>query len=214
VHTRAELETVAGLLDTSDTLVLADEAYSDLVYTDKPFVSALDVPSLAARTLYCQTFSKAHAMTGWRIGYLAGPRDVIGAAARVHATIAGPLNAATQRAALAAADSTSGAVQRMRQEYRQRRDLMVSGLQSIDGLQLAVPDGAFYAFPRYEHALPATEMVAHLRLNGVAVRPGSEFGAAGERHLRLSFAADRDAITIGIDRMKAALTHSDPEAQR
>jgi aspartate aminotransferase len=106
----------------------------------------------------------------------------------------------------------------MRKEYRQRRDLMVSGLQSIDGLQLAVPDGAFYAFPRYEHARPATEMVAHLRRHGVAARPGSEFGAAGEQHIRLSFAADRDAITAGIDRIKTALTHHDdhllPEAQR
>jgi aspartate aminotransferase len=81
-----------------------------------------------------------------------------------------------------------------------------------------VPDGAFYAFPRYEYDLPATEMVAHLRRHGVAVRPGSEFGSAGEQHIRLSFAADRDAITAGIDRIRTSLIHLDdhllPEAQR
>ncbi|MEP7178537.1 MAG: aminotransferase class I/II-fold pyridoxal phosphate-dependent enzyme [Pseudonocardiales bacterium] len=205
VHTRDEIEALAGLLADTDTLVLSDEAYSDLVYTDAPFVSALDVPGLADRTLYCQTFSKAHAMTGWRLGYLAGDPDLIAAAARVHALTAGPLNPATQRAALVAIDSPPAELAMMHQQYSQRRDLMIDGLAAIPGLQLARPDGAFYAFPRYEADLSAVDTVTHLRNHGVAVRPGSEFGAAGERHIRLSFAADHAVINTGIERITTAL---------
>ena len=205
VYRRDELEMLADLCAATGTIVLADEAYAELVYTDEPFTSALDVPHLAERTVYRQTFSEAHAMTGWRLGYLAGPTELLAAAARIHATIAGPLNAATQRAALTAVATAAAAVQKMHDEYRIRRDLMVDRLDGIDGLHLAAPDGAFYAFPRYDHDLAAVDMVAHLRAHGVAVRPGSEFGPAGEHHLRLSFAADRDAMTTGIERLRGGL---------
>ena len=205
VHTRDELDAVAEMLADSDTLVLSDEAYSELVYTGTPFVSALDLPALAERTLYCQTFSKAYAMTGWRLGYLAGNPDVIAAAARVHELTAGPLNPATQRAALTAVHEPPAELTIMREQYHARRNLMVAGLAAVPGLDLAAPDGAFYAFPRYEADLTAPEMVAHLHSHGVAVRPGSEFGAAGEHHIRLSFAADPAAITQGIARLRAGL---------
>ncbi len=205
VHTCAELAAIAEMLDGTDTVVLADEAYSELVYTDAPFTSALDVPALAERTLYCQTFSKAYAMTGWRIGYLAGNRDIITAAARIHSLTAGPLNAATQRAALHAVLQPPVEIEHMREKYRARRDQMVDALAAIPGLQLNKPDGAFYAFPSYDANLTAVEMTAHLRRHGVAVRPGSEFGAAGEGHIRLSFAADPAAISEGIQRIRAGL---------
>jgi aspartate/methionine/tyrosine aminotransferase len=155
----------------------------------------------------CQTFSKAYAMTGWRTGYLAGPSDVIAAAARAHATIIGPLNPATQRAALGAVLNGSDAVKEMRRQYRARRDLMVDGLARIDGLHLSAPDGAFYAFPQYDYDLRAVDMVAHLRGHGVAVRPGTEFGRAGEHHIRLSFAAEPSAITTGLERIQTALDY-------
>jgi aspartate/methionine/tyrosine aminotransferase len=193
---------LADLCAATGTIVLADEAYADLVHTDEPITSALDVPHRAERTLYCQTFSKAYAMTGWRLVYLAGPTELLAAAARIHATIAGPLNAATQRAALTAVVTAAAAVQEMHDEYRIRRDLIVDRL---DGRHLAAPDGAFYAFPRYDHGLVAIDMVAHLRAHSVAVRLGSEFGPAGEHCLRLSFAGDRDAITTGIERLRGGL---------
>ncbi|MEP7178882.1 MAG: aminotransferase class I/II-fold pyridoxal phosphate-dependent enzyme [Pseudonocardiales bacterium] len=206
VHTRDELTALAAMLAGTATLVLSDEAYSELVYTEAPFVSTLDVAGLVERTLYCQTFSKAYAMTGWRQGYLAGDRDVIAAAARVHALTAGPLNPATQRAALVAVNEPPAELKMMHEQYRLRRDLMIGGLGGIAGLGLAHPDGAFYAFPRYDAEMTAVAMVAHLRAHGVAVRPGSEFGAAGERHIRLSFAADPAAITTGLERIRAAFT--------
>lgn len=210
VHRRDELEALAETTARTGTIVLSDEAYSELVYTDEPFTSALAVDDLAERTVYCQTFSKAYAMTGWRLGYLAGPADIVAAAGRIHSTIAGPLNSAGQRAALTAFVDGSKAVAEMREEYRIRRDLMVDALHGIDCLSLAVPDGAFYAFPRYDIPMPAVDVVAHHRARGLAVRPGSEFGPAGEHHLRLSFAADRDSITTGIERLRiglAELTH-------
>ncbi len=205
VHRREELEALAEMTARTGTIVVSDEAYSELVYADEPFTTALAVSDLADRTVYCQTFSKAYAMTGWRLGYLAGPAEIISAAVRVHSTIAGPLNSATQRAALTALVHGSDAAAEMRDEYRIRRDLMVEGLQGIDSLSLAVPDGAFYAFPRYNVPLPAVDVVAHLRTHGLAVRPGSEFGPAGEHHLRLSFAADCDSITTGIERLRSGL---------
>lgn len=215
VHAAAELNALAAMVAGTGTLVLADEAYRDLVYTEVPFVSALDVADLVPRTLYCQTYSKAYAMTGWRVGYLAGPREVVAAAARVHATIIGSLNPATQRAALTALVDGSANVVEMREQYRSRRDLMVDGLTGIKGLHLAPPDGAFYAFPRYEHDIAAVDIVAHLRNHGVAVRPGSEFGRAGERHIRLSFAAEPAAIKTGAERVRTGLAHLEhllPEA--
>lgn len=148
VHTAEELTFVAGALTGTSTLVLADEACSALVYSDRPFPSALDVPALADRLLYCQTLSKAHAMTGWRIGYLAGSLEAIAAAARVHSSLVFSVNSAVQRTALTAVTSSSDTIATMRKQYRHRRDLMVAGLAAIDGLHLIEPGGAFYAFPR------------------------------------------------------------------
>lgn len=205
VHTAAELGELAALTAGTDTLVLADEAYSELVHTAEPFVSALRVPGLAARTLYCQTFSKSYAMTGWRLGYLAGPRDVVRAAARVHATVNGSVNSAVQRAALTALGTADADVRRMRREYGERRALMLAELAGVRGLRTPTPEGAFYAFPAYEADLPAAELVGHLREFGVAVRPGSEFGAAGEGHLRLSYAAAPQDIVEGVRRLGRGL---------
>ncbi|MFJ9896409.1 pyridoxal phosphate-dependent aminotransferase [Streptomyces sp. NPDC091280] len=205
VHTADELTALAAMVAGTDTLVLADEAYSELVHTADPFVSALQVPGLAGRTLYCQTFSKSYAMTGWRLGYLTGPRDVIAAAARVHATVNGSINSAVQRAALTALGTADADIRRMRQAYGARRALMLGELSEIKGLRTATPEGAFYAFPAYDVDLPAAELVAHLREFGVAVRPGSEFGAAGEGYLRLSYAAAPKDIVEGVRRLGRGL---------
>ena len=206
VHTGAELEALGRMLDGTDTLVISDEAYSELVFGTEPFRSAWQVPALAERTVYCQTFSKSYAMTGWRVGYLAGPADVIAAAARVHATFNGSPNTAVQRAALVAVNECADDVIAMREVYRRRRALMLDGLRQIPSLSITEPDGAFYCFPRYHADLPATDVVAHLRSHGVATRPGSEFGRHGEHHIRLSYAASDEAIEEGVLRLAKALT--------
>jgi aspartate aminotransferase len=203
VHSRAELEALADLVTGTNILVLSDEAYSDLVYTPEPFTSALEIEGLAGRTIYCQTFSKSYAMTGWRVGYLWGPADVIAAAARVHNTFNGSMNTAVQLAAVTALQTCGPDIERMHASYKVRRELMYNGLKNIPGLTVSSPEGAFYLFPKYDADLPAAEMVAHLRSHGVAVRPGSEFGRNGEHHLRLSYAASADAITVGVERLAA-----------
>jgi aspartate aminotransferase len=203
VHSRAELEALAEMVAGTNILVLSDEAYSDLVYTPEPFTSALEIDGLAGRTIYCQTFSKSYAMTGWRVGYLWGPADVITSAARVHNTFNGSMNTAVQLAALTALQTCGPDIERMHASYQIRRELMYNGLKDIPGLTVSSPEGAFYLFPKYDADLPAAEMVAHLRSHGVAVRPGSEFGRNGEHHLRLSYAASAEAIATGVERLAA-----------
>ncbi|QCR38253.1 pyridoxal phosphate-dependent aminotransferase [Nissabacter sp. SGAir0207] len=205
VHSREEIEALGKLARQHDTLVIADEAYSDLVFTDRPFTSVLQVPEFAGRTLYCQTFSKSYAMTGWRVGYLFGPAEMIAAAARVHNTVNGSVNTAVQRAARVALLECRDDVRRMFAIYRERRALMMAGLAAIPELSLNEPEGAFYCFPAYSLPIPAIDIVALLREQGIAVRPGSEFGAAGEGHLRLSYAASTEAIAEGLKRLRRGL---------
>ena len=205
VHSGAELAALAELLAGTDTLVLADEAYADLVHGGAPFVSTLQVAGLAERLVYCQTFSKSYAMTGWRIGYLVADPAVITAAARVHNTVNGSMNTAVQRAALAALRTGDADVAAMRADYAGRRRLMLDELAQVEGITFDEPEGAFYVFPRYAADLPSVAVVRVLREHGVAVRPGSEYGAGGEGHVRLSYAASREDITVGVERLAKAL---------
>ncbi|MEV0473276.1 pyridoxal phosphate-dependent aminotransferase [Streptomyces prunicolor] len=206
VHSRAELDALADLLDGTPTIVISDEAYADLDYTGRPFTSALSVDGLRDRTVYCQTFSKSYAMTGWRVGYLWGPTPLIQAAARIHNTFNGSVNTFIQDAALVAVRTCDADIARMRSAYEERGAIMRTELAKIPGLTLSRPEGAFYQFPRYDVDLPSVEVVAALRTHGVAVRPGSEFGARGEGHLRLSYAASPESITEGVRRLAYGLS--------
>lgn len=205
VHTNAELEALATMLDGTSTIVISDEAYADLDYTGRPFTSAISVEGLRERTIYCQTFSKSYAMTGWRVGYLWGPSPLIQASARIHNTFNGSVNTCVQDAALVAVQTGDADIARMRAAYEQRGEIMRSALAEIPGLTLSAPEGAFYQFPRYDLDIPSADLVAKLRDYGVAVRPGGEFGAHGEHHLRLSYAASEDAIKVGVARLGEGL---------
>lgn len=212
VHDRTELGQITAALRGTDTIVLADEAYSDLVFTPDGFTSVLDVPELAERALYCQTFSKSYAMTGWRVGYLWGPGPLIDSAARIAATLNGSVNTVVQDAAVAALHHGAADVSRMREAYLSRQALLTDALRNAPELTLSSPEGAFYLFPRYDFDLPSTQVVARLRQLGVAVRPGSEFGNAGEHHLRLSYAASEEALAIGARRLVSGLATLRSEA--
>ncbi|MEU1799834.1 aminotransferase class I/II-fold pyridoxal phosphate-dependent enzyme [Streptomyces sp. NPDC019937] len=142
---------------------------------------------------------------GWRVGYLWGPSQLIQASARVHNTFNGSVNTVVQDAALVAVESCDEDVARMRAAYEQRREIMRAELAAIPGLTLSAPEGAFYQFPRYDLDLPSVEVVAGLRAHGVVVRPGSEFGACGEKHLRLSYAAGPQSIVEGVRRLADGL---------
>jgi aspartate aminotransferase len=200
VHTKAELQALGAVLDGTDTLVLSDEAYSAIVYDDA-FHSAICIDELRPRTIYCQTLSKTYAMTGWRLGYLAGPAEVVAAAGRVHRTVNGSLNAAVQRAALVALDHGPVLAEPMLAAYRKRRDVLFDRLAALPVLTARPPEGTFYAFARYDLPLSSVELTAELRAAGVVVRPGAEYGPSGEGYIRLSFAADIPILHEAMDRM-------------
>ncbi|GIJ72789.1 aminotransferase [Virgisporangium ochraceum] len=201
VHREEELKALGKLLDRSDTLVVSDEAYHRLVYPGHVFTSALEVESLRDRTVYVQTFSKTYAMTGWRVGYLTGPRAVVDAVAHAHRTYNGSLNTAVQHAALAALDLPDRVVDAMVDRYRQRREFVFTHVSGIPGLHLVPPEGAFYGFLRYDADLPSEAVVRELAEREVMVRSGAEYGPSGEGHIRISFAASEEDLRTGLARL-------------
>ena len=205
VYRRSELEGVARIAERIDALVISDEAYAHIVYDGHRFVSAAEIPGLAARLVLCQTLSKKYAMTGLRIGYLVAPRPVTDACLRAHRTFNGPGNAVIQRAAIAAIAGSDEWPDRMLAEYAHRRDLVIEALGDIDGARLFSPEGTFFAFVRSESGLDSQALVEHLATAGVAVRQGAEFGPSGDGAVRLSFATDRDTLVAGLERVREGL---------
>ena len=210
VYRRAELEGLARIAVRHDLLVLSDEAYDHIVFDDAPFVSALAIPDLRDRLIYCQTFSKTYAMTGWRVGYLVAPPPIAAAAARMHRTINGPMNAAVQRAALAAIMTETDWPERMRREYAARRELLFELLAGCPGVESRPPEGTFYAFVRYDADIPATEVVAAAMARGVGIRGGTEYGPSGRNHIRIAFSSSRADIREGVRRLRSLLIDLSP----
>ncbi|WPB89344.1 pyridoxal phosphate-dependent aminotransferase [Streptomyces malaysiensis] len=200
-----QLVALGELLAGTDTLVLVDEAYADIVYDGVRFVPALAVESLGERLIQCSTLSKTYAMTGWRIGYAIAPDEVTAAIRHVHRTFNSSVNAAVQRAALTALRLGPQLAAPMLAAYQERRDVVVEWLAATDLLQCAEPEGAFYAFVRYEADVPSERMAQLMLEGGVAVRAGSEYGPGGHRHIRLSFATDLATLDEGLTRITSVL---------
>jgi aspartate/methionine/tyrosine aminotransferase len=203
VFRRDELEGLGRIAARHDLLVLSDEAYDHIVFDDKPFVSTLAIEELRDRLIYCQTFSKTYAMTGWRVGYLITPLPVATAAARMHRTINGPMNAAVQRAALVAVTTETDWPERMRVEYQARRELVYELLAGCPGVAGNAPEGTFYAFVRYDADVPAQDVVAAARARGVAIRGGTEYGPSGQNHIRIAFSSSRADLQEGVRRLRS-----------
>ncbi len=206
VYQRDELERLGEIATRHNLLVLADEAYDHIIFDDRPFVSTLAIAALRDRLIYCQTFSKTYAMTGWRVGYLIAPLPIAQAAARMHRTINGPMNAAVQRAALAAVTTETDWPERMRREYEARRELVFELLAGCPGVAGNAPEGTFYAFVRYDADLPAQDVVAAAMARGVAIRGGTEYGPSGEHHIRLAFSSSRADLQEGVRRLRSLFT--------
>jgi aspartate aminotransferase len=182
--------------------VIADEVCDHFIFDSNTLTSSLAVDAWRSRLVYCQSMSKTYAMTGWRVGYLIAPAEIIGEIRRLHRTRVGAINAAAQRAAITALQSGDELVAPMRAAYQQRRDLIINRIRGIDGLTARSPEGGFFVFARYDEPLPSLEAVRRLLRNGVVVRPGREFGPAGEHHLRISIAAPPTALSLGLDRIE------------
>ena len=174
--------------------MIADEVCDHFIFDSNTLTSSLAVDAWRSRLVYCQSMSKTYAMTGWRVGYLIAPA--------ASGTSVGAINAAAQRAAITALQSGDELVAPMRAAYQQRRDLIINRIRGIDGLTARSPEGGFFVFARYDEPLPSLEAVRRLLRNGVVVRPGREFGPAGEHHLRISIAAPPTALSLGLDRIE------------
>lgn len=198
---RARLERIAELAIRHDLVVISDEIYDRLVYgTEHICFSSL--PGMRERTIVLQGFSKAYAMTGWRVGYLAGPASLIGEVRKVHQYLIMSAPTASQWAALKALEIGEPFVQAMHAEYDRRRRLIVQGLNSL-GLACTEPRGAFYAFPCIDQTGMDDNTFAEklLQEEQIAVVPGRAFGNSGIGFVRMSYATAYEKIEIALERI-------------
>ncbi len=211
VLTGAELEQVAEIALSHDLVVLSDEIYSSLGY-DGACPSVLSIVGMPQRTVLLDGWSKTFAMTGWRLGYGVFPTWLVEPVTRLLVNSVSCVPEFTQRAGMAALDGPWDAVTEMREEYRQRRDLVVDGLNAIDGVSCVRPAGAFYAFPNVSRlGLTSAELADDLLVRaGVACLPGTAFGAHGEGYLRLSYAASRAELEAALSAFAAYVGRSGP----
>jgi aspartate aminotransferase len=206
VLTRGDFERIAEIARDRDIAVLTDEIYGRIVY-DGDFVSIASLPGMAERTIVLDGFSKAYAMTGWRLGYAIVPQALAEPFGRLVINSVSCTSSHSQIAAVEALTGPQDAVDRMVGEFRARRDLIVRGLDSIPGLRCLSPAGAFYAFPDVSGTgLSGGELADRLlREAGVSVLAGSAFGGVGRDHIRVSYASSRERIEAALERMRAVI---------
>ena len=201
-QTREELEKIAALCTKHDLVVLTDEIYSELTYDGAAHVSIAALPGMRDRTVFLHGFSKAFAMTGFRIGYACAPPMLTEAMMKVHQYAILCANTMAQDAAIEALESGDGDVEMMRKEYEARRNFIVRSLNDM-GLPCFKPLGAFYVFPEIRSS-GLTSKEFSLRLlqeKKVACVPGTAFGASGEGHIRCSYATSMEKIKIAMERI-------------
>lgn len=202
VFTRSETEAVAAFAIDRDLMVIADEAYEDLVY-DGEHVSIASLPHMLERTITLFTLSKSYAMTGWRIGYAVATEPWMTGLSKTVLYSSNGVSTPTQWAALAAFTTPSDFLETSRVAYRQRRDLLLAGLNEL-GLTCPIPAGAFYAFPDVTSISGNSREAAEVLLDRaqVATVPGVVFGPQGEGHVRFSFSTSIETIEGGLDSLR------------
>jgi len=202
VATEAELATIARLAQEHDFYVFSDEIYEKLVYDGAVHRSIAALPGMWERTLTLNGFSKAYAMTGWRLGFLAAPRPIVDQILKIHSHSVTCATSFGQRGAIAALDGPQEIIKQMVVAYDRRRHLVADGLNAIPGVRCALPQGAFYALPDIRGTgLTSAECAEVLIAEGeVAVTPGNAFGEAGEGFIRLSFATSDAELTRAVAR--------------
>ncbi|MFA9426766.1 pyridoxal phosphate-dependent aminotransferase [Natronorubrum sp. A-ect3] len=203
IMTEADLEPIAEFAREHDLMVLSDEIYAELTYDGNEHTSIATLEGMRERTIVFNGFSKAHAMTGLRLGYALGPAEAINAMNKIHqyTMLSAPTTA--QHAALEALDSCDNDVRDMVNEYDRRRQFVLSRFREI-GMDVFEAKGAFYCFPEVPEGFTAEEFAEGvLREQGVAVVPGDVFGAGGEGHLRISYATGLDDLRKALARIEA-----------
>jgi aspartate aminotransferase len=215
-YTEAELKALAEVMTGRDIGIVSDDIYEKIVYDDFRFQNIVSVcPELMDRTIVVNGVSKAYAMTGWRIGYAAGPKNVIAAATELQSQNTSNPTSIAQKAAVEALNGDQAIVGRMAREFRKRRDYMVSALNRMPGVSCLKPEGAFYVFPNISGLygkkgktgiISNSQDMAEYLLEkvDVAVVPGSAFG--NDRHIRLSYATSMKNIEEGMQRIHSAVS--------
>ncbi|MDQ4044852.1 MAG: pyridoxal phosphate-dependent aminotransferase, partial [Chloroflexota bacterium] len=205
VMDRRELEAIAAFANRHDLLVWTDEMYEKILYDDHAHISIATFEGMKERTLTFNGLSKAYAMTGWRLGYVAGPRPLISKLATVHSHAVTCATSFAQAGGVAALEGPQDVIGEMVQAWDRRRRLIAEGINAIDGLSWTPAEGAFYAFvDGRETGLSSTDLAAKMLEEAhVAVVPGVAFGEAGEGHVRMSFATSDDALASTIERLTA-----------
>ncbi len=204
VLSRDQLERIAALVVEHDLVVMADEIYAELIY-DGEHVSIATFPGMAERTVILDGFSKTYAMTGWRLGYGLFPKELAPSITKLGVNSVSCTSVAVQRAGLEALTGPQDKVAEFREAFRARRDLIVNGLNAIDGISCVMPKGAFYAFPNITQTGLTSKEFADRLLDdfGVAGIAGTSFGEAGEGYVRLSYANSEANLQKAIDRVEA-----------
>jgi len=201
------LEAIAQIAIERDLLVLSDEIYEKIIYDDVEHHSMASLPGMADRTLTVNGFSKAYSMTGWRLGYVAGRKNLIDSLIRVHQYSATCATSFAQKGAVAAYRGSQDKVHDMLNEFDRRRRFLVEALEGIEGVSCVRPEGAFYVFPSVKELGVPDDRLANYLLQeaNVALVPGSAFGEYGQGHLRLSYANSYRNIERAMERIKKAL---------
>jgi aspartate aminotransferase len=214
-----DLKALADVLAPTDIVIISDDIYEKILYADFPFANMVTVdPRLKDRTVVVNGVSKAYAMTGWRIGYAAGPEEIIGAIAKIQSQNTSNPTSISQKASVAALNGDQSVVAMMVGEFRKRRDYIVAALNDISGIRCLMPEGAFYVFPNvsgiYGRSFAgrkisnSTEFIEYLLDEAnVATVPGAAFGS--DAHIRLSYATSLKNIEEGVKRIKNAIAKLD-----
>ncbi|MCA6069555.1 MAG: pyridoxal phosphate-dependent aminotransferase [Endomicrobium sp.] len=214
-YSARELKTIAQICGKNNIFIISDEIYEKLVYDNFKFTSIAETtPETKDITIVVNGVSKAYAMTGWRIGYAVGPKNIISAMSKIQSQSTSNATSISIKAAVEALNGTQEYVESMKKEFKKRRDYIVERLNEINDISCAKPEGAFYVFPNISALLGKTfngktintdiEFADYLLdVAKIAVVPGSAFGAEG--YIRLSYATSIENIREGIDRLEATL---------
>jgi len=204
VFPRADLEIISELAQKHNLIVFVDEIYEKIVYDGVRHISIGSLPGMEDRTITVNGFSKAYAMTGWRIGYVVAGKKLSATLRKLHYYAVLCPNAISQKAAVAALTGPQDCVHEMVTEFDRRRKLVLHELEAIKQLSYTVPKGAFYVFPNFSNFEKSDESLASrlLKNAGVVTAPGSGFGKNGEGHLRISYSIAYDQVKEGIARIR------------
>lgn len=198
------LEEIADIAVENKLVIFSDEAYEKMVYDKAKHVSIGSLNGMDDYVVTFQSFSKTYAMAGWRVGYAAGPADIINAMIHCHLYTSICASTISQLAAMQALTGPQNYIEKMRREYDRRRKMMIKRLDEIPKISYVKPEGAFYFFPNISQMKKSSLQVSHLFLKKakVLVVPGTEFGKYGESYIRLSYATDYKKIEQAMDRIE------------